>query len=84
DLAAAKDAIDKGVDLRGYLHWSFMDNYEWSSFIPRFGLVHVDFATQKRTPKPSAHFFTEIIKNNGFSGKLVQKYLPELPRLTLY
>ncbi|MDD3155578.1 MAG: family 1 glycosylhydrolase [Victivallaceae bacterium] len=84
DLAAAHDAIRGGVDLRGYLHWSLLDNYEWSSFVPRFGLVHVNFATQKRTPKPSAFFLREIAQCNSFSGKTVQKYLPEMPILQFY
>lgn len=85
DLSAMKDAMDHGADVRGYLHWSFMDNYEWSSFIPRFGLVDVDFNTFKRTPKPSAYFLSEIIRSGGkLSGELVRKYLPELPLLKLY
>jgi len=61
-----------------------MDNYEWSSFRPRFGLVGVDFDTFRRTPKPSAYFYREIIERNGLDGALVAKYLPELPKLTLY
>ena len=84
DLAAAAEAIEKGVDVRGYFHWSLMDNYEWTSFVPRFGLIDVDFKTQRRTPRPSAHFYGEIIRNNGFSGELVRKYLPEMPVLKLY
>lgn len=84
DLAAISDAIKKGVDVRGYLHWTTMDNYEWSSFVPRFGLVHVDFKTFKRTPKNSAWFYKELIELNGFDGTLVQKYIPELPVLKLY
>jgi len=84
DLAALHDAMKQGVDLRGYLHWSLMDNYEWSSFVPRFGLVEVDFKTFKRTPKPSAHFFKEVIERNGFDSALIMKYLPELPTLKLY
>jgi beta-glucosidase len=82
-LSAMKDAIDRGVDLRGFLYWSAMDNYEWGSFLPRFGLVHVDFETFKRTPKPSAHFYREIIGENGFSQKVLRKYLTEMPSLSL-
>ncbi len=85
DLSAVKDAMDHGCDIRGYLHWSFMDNYEWTSFIPRFGLIDVDFKTQKRTPKPSAFFLRDIIASGGkFSGETVRQYLPDLPSLTLY
>ncbi|MBQ7176422.1 MAG: glycoside hydrolase family 1 protein [Victivallales bacterium] len=82
-LSALHDALKRGVDLRGYLYWSLMDNYEWSSFLPRFGLVDVDFENFKRTPKSSAYFYKEIIENNGFSQKILRKYLAELPTLTM-
>ena len=85
DLTAMKDAMDHGADIRGYLHWSFMDNYEWNSFLPRFGLIHVDFDTFKRTPKKSAYFLRDIIAAGGkFDGALIRKYIPELPQLKLY
>lgn len=84
DLSAVRDAMDKGVDVRGILHWSLMDNYEWVSFIPRFGMVHVDFETFRRTPKPSAWMFREIIANRGFTPETVKKYLPELPEFKLF
>ena len=84
DLAAVSDALKDNVDVRGYLHWSTMDNYEWSSFRPRFGLVHIDFNTFKRTPKPSAEFLMEIIQNNAIEPGLIRKYIPELPELKLY
>ncbi len=80
-LSAVKDAIDRGVDVRGYFHWSFLDNYEWGSFIPKFGLVEVDPLTFKRTPKTSALFYREIIRNNGFDGGMVKQFLRELPTL---
>jgi beta-glucosidase len=65
-LKAARDAIRKGADLRGYFAWSLLDNYEWSlGFSKRFGLVHVDYATQRRTPKASAHFYRDVIRSNG-------------------
>ncbi|WP_022707494.1 GH1 family beta-glucosidase [Paracoccus zeaxanthinifaciens] len=55
-LRAAKAAMDQGVNLRGFFYWSLLDNYEWGwGYGPRFGLVHVDYATQKRTPKSSWH-----------------------------
>lgn len=84
DLSAVRDAMDKGVDVCGILHWSLMDNYEWVSFIPRFGMVHVDFETFRRTPKPSAWMFREIIANRGFTPETVKKYLPELPEFKLF
>lgn len=65
-LRAAREAIRQGVDLRGYFVWSFLDNFEWShGFSKRFGIVHVDYATQKRTPKTSARFYAEVIRTNG-------------------
>ncbi len=65
-LRAAHDAIALGVDLRGYFAWSLLDNFEWSvGYDKRFGLYHVDFATQRRTPKASAHFYAEVIRTNG-------------------
>jgi beta-glucosidase len=61
-LAAAGDAIAAGVPLRGYYVWSFMDNFEWSlGYGKRFGLTYVDFATQRRTPKDSARWYSELI-----------------------
>ena len=61
-LNAALDAIDLGVDLRGYFAWSFMDNLEWAEgWTKRFGIVHVEPTTQKRTPKLSAYFFKELL-----------------------
>ncbi len=67
-LRAAHAAIQQGVDLRGYFAWSLFDNYEWSlGYSKRFGIVHVDFATQARTPKSSARFYAEVIRSNGES-----------------
>ena len=65
-LRAAYAALDAGVDLRGYFAWSLLDNLEWShGFSKRFGLIHVDFTTQKRTRKGSADLYQRIIANNG-------------------
>ena len=61
-LAAVAQAIDSGVAVDGYYAWSLMDNFEWAEgFTKRFGLVHVDFATQARTPKASYHWYRERI-----------------------
>jgi len=60
-LHAAAQAIEQGVNLRGYFAWSLLDNFEWQfGYSKRFGLVHVDPATQKRTLKDSARFFAKI------------------------
>ncbi len=65
-LLAAYRAIQQGVDLRGYFAWSLLDNLEWSAgYSKRFGLVHVDFATQQRTPKSSARFYSDVIRTHG-------------------
>ncbi|MCG3146632.1 MAG: Beta-glucosidase A [Verrucomicrobiae bacterium] len=83
-LSALREAMNLGADVRGYIHWSVMDNYEWGSFKPRFGLVHVDFETFKRTLKPSAHFYREIIEQHGITTELRQKYLRPLSDITVY
>jgi beta-glucosidase len=80
-LSALRDAIDRGVDVRGYLYWSLMDNYEWGSFVPRFGMVHVDFETFKRTPKQSALFYRDVIRENGVTQAIIRKHIKELPSL---
>ncbi|MBI4730886.1 MAG: beta-glucosidase [Chloroflexi bacterium] len=60
-------AIQDGVPLKAYFHWSFMDNFEWAlGYGQRFGLVYVDFKTQKRTVKDSGRWFAEVIRENGF------------------
>ena len=65
-LRAAREALRRGVDLRGYFAWSLLDNFEWSAgFTHRFGLYHVNFATQQRTPKASARFFADVIATHG-------------------
>ena len=61
-VAAAADALDAGVPLTGFHVWSLLDNYEWSlGYGRRFGLVHVDFETQRRTPKDSARWYQRLI-----------------------
>jgi beta-glucosidase len=65
-LRAIHDAIEAGVDLRGYCAWSLLDNLEWAhGFSKRFGLVHVNFETQERTLKDSAYFYRDVIASNG-------------------
>ena len=63
---AARAAIERGVDLRGYFVWSLLDNFEWAEgYSKRFGLIHVDYATQRRTPKASALWYASVIGQNG-------------------
>ena len=67
-LAAISAAIAQGCDVRGYMAWSLLDNLEWSlGFAKRFGLIHVDFATQQRTIKASGRHYAQVIATNGQS-----------------
>ena len=64
--AAVRDALAAGVDVRGYFAWSLLDNLEWGhGFSKRFGVLHVDHATQVRTPKASASYLRELAVSNG-------------------
>ncbi|MCP5195641.1 MAG: beta-glucosidase [Gammaproteobacteria bacterium] len=65
-LRAVLDARQQGVNLCGYFAWSLLDNFEWAhGYAQRFGLVHVDYATQRRTIKASGRFFAEVIRSHG-------------------
>src|ERR1700722_1183236 len=65
-IAAARRALADGVKLKGYFAWSLLDNFEWSEgYSRRFGIIHVDFASQKRTPKASFGFLSDTIKRRG-------------------
>lgn len=65
-LRAAHDAMQQGVNLKGYYAWSLLDNYEWSGgYSKRFGLVHVDYETQQRTIKSSGRYYASVIASNG-------------------
>ena len=66
---AAHEAIERSVDLRGYFVWSLLDNFEWTEgYSKRFGIVYVDYATQRRIPKMSARWYSEVIRRNGLGG----------------
>jgi len=65
-LRYAARALNEGVDLRGYFHWSLLDNFEWADgFFPRFGLFEVDFKTCKRKARPSVDVYRRIIEQGG-------------------
>lgn len=65
-LSELKKSIQDGTPVLGYFAWSFLDNYEWSNgYTERFGLVHVDYETQKRTKKASAYWYSKMIETNG-------------------
>lgn len=62
-ISQIDDAIHHGLDIRGYLHWSLMDNFEWrEGFDPRFGLLAVDYPSMQRTIRPSAHTYRLLIE----------------------
>jgi beta-glucosidase len=67
-LISVYRAIKDGATVKGYSVWSFIDNFEWwDGYSPRFGLVHTDYQTQKRTPKKSYYWYKQVIANNGFA-----------------
>ena len=73
-LAEIHKAIQNGADLRGYFYWSMLDNFEWAyGYSKRFGLVHVDYNTQQRTPKASAHWYSQVMAANGFVKQIERK-----------
>lgn len=62
-IAAVADARDRGVPVHGYFVWSLLDNFEWAhGYSRRFGIVHVDYATQERTPKDSAYWYSSLLR----------------------
>jgi beta-glucosidase len=71
-LSAVHRALGDGADVRGYFLWSLMDNFEWAyGYSKRFGAVYVDFSTQRRIPKQSAHWYAQVARDN---------VLPDLPQ----
>ena len=61
-----RSLLADGVDLRGYFHWTLTDNFEWGEgWHLRFGLFELDPQTQKRTPRPSAHIYSHLIRQSG-------------------
>jgi beta-glucosidase len=78
-LAQVQRAIAEGVDVRGYYHWSFADNFEWAEgWALRFGLVALDEASQVRTPRPSARLYSQVIAANAITREMVETYAPEV------
>jgi beta-glucosidase len=65
-IRAVHDAMRAGADVRGYFAWSMLDNFEWAlGYSKRFGIIHVDYATQQRTLKASAKFYADVVASNG-------------------
>jgi beta-glucosidase len=68
-VQAARAAVEQGVDLRGYFVWSLLDNFEWAEgYSRRFGIVYVDYETQRRIPKESARWYRRVIAANGLEN----------------
>ncbi|MGN1022297.1 MAG: GH1 family beta-glucosidase [Lachnospiraceae bacterium] len=67
-LRELRRAADDGVDVRGYFHWSLLDNFEWADgYTQRFGLIYVNYKTQQRIPKDSFYWYQQVIRTNGAS-----------------
>jgi beta-glucosidase len=72
-------AVNFNWPVKGYFHWSLVDNFEWErGWTQRFGLWALDEKTQKRTKRPSAELYAEICSENGLTSEMVQKYCPEV------
>jgi beta-glucosidase len=81
-LHQIRQAIDDGIPIRGFFHWSVMDNFEWAEgYKHRFGLIHVDYETQKRTLKDSALWYQKVIRSHGALLDGVPNLLAEAERL---
>ena len=77
-LAMVHKALQEGIPVRGYFHWSLVDNFEWNNgWSVRFGLVEVNPQTQERTPRRSASMFGEICRANAITEDIVERYAPE-------
>jgi beta-glucosidase len=77
-LAQVQRALREGVDVRGYYHWAFTDNFEWAEgWALRFGLVALDERTQTRSPRSSAQLYAQIIQANAITPEIVERFAPE-------
>ena len=80
-LKICHQAIQEGIDLKGYFHWSLLDNFEWAEgYSSRFGLVEVDFNSQKRTVKGSGTLYGDISRNNGLTSEILDKFPEDIYR----
>ncbi len=74
-LQKIHEAIETGADVRGYFHWSLLDNFEWhEGFAPRFGLIAIDYKTQQRTPRTSSAVYADVIYSNGLKSNILEQY----------
>lgn len=76
-------AISEGIEVKGYLHWTLLDNFEWEKgFWPRFGLIEVDYKTLERKIRPSAYFYRDIIRENGITNEIIDKYIRQIKKFS--
>jgi beta-glucosidase len=79
-LAVLQKAIADGIDVKGYIFWSLIDNLEWAKgYAPRFGLYSFDPVTLERTAKPSLAITRQIPRDNGISASLFATYVKDAP-----
>ena len=79
-VRAVHAALQQGLDMRGYYHWSLVDNFEWAEgWRSRFGLAALDLTTQRRTLRPSAAFYSAIAKANALTPELIRQYVSNAP-----
>jgi beta-glucosidase len=71
--------MEMGVNVIGYLYFSLLDNWEWGTFHPTFGIVEVDFETYERKIRNSGYFYRDIIRNNGINQTIIRKYINQMP-----
>jgi beta-glucosidase len=82
-LQALAECIEEEADVRGYYHWSLIDNFEWiKGFGPRFGLIHIDYDTFARRPRESARLFKQIVEAHRVDGRLLPPKKSELDRFS--
>ena len=78
-LHQAWRAVNFNYPIKGYFHWSLVDNFEWErGWTQRFGLWELDLETQRRLKRPSADLYAEICKENGIASEMVARYAPEI------
>jgi beta-glucosidase len=77
-VRSAHQAIQQGIDVRGYFHWSLVDNFEWAEgWGQRFGLIELDPQTQERRPRRSAELYAAIAHANALVPEVVLEYAPD-------
>ena len=80
-IQSLHQCVERGIDLRGYFHWSLVDNFEWAEgWRQRFGLIALDPRTQKRVPRPSAGLYSAVAHANALTPQMLRAFLPSTAR----